>query len=160
MTTERISQGIAMPSPGVQPGRKYVVSTTPKQRAVRWVRQNLFSSVPNTVLTLVVIGLLALFVPAFYNWAILHATLAGNSRDACTADGACWTFVKVHLGYFAYGSYPAAERWRIDLVGVLLVLTGYPVLSARTRNRGKWAMLLFVAFPSWPAFCSPAVFLG
>ena len=147
MTTEPISDVAAVQSSGIQPGRKYVVSASRWELARRWVQQNLFSSVSNTILTLVVVSLFALLLPPLYNWAIAHATLAGDFRDACTADGACWTFVKVHLGYFGYGSYPEAERWRVNLVGVLLVLTAYPVLSARTRHRGKWALLLFVVFP-------------
>jgi len=59
-------------------------------RVADWLRRNLFSSVTNTLLTLLVLVLLWLVVPPFFNWAIKSATIAGSSRADCTGDGACW----------------------------------------------------------------------
>jgi general L-amino acid transport system permease protein len=145
--TDHVSETALVSSPTVPAGRRYEAPGTRQQLALRWMRRNLFSSIPNTLLTILVIGIIALVLPPFFTWAVAHATWAGDSRDACTGDGACWTFVKVHLGFFAYGSYPIEDRWRVDLVAVLLVLAGYPVLSARTKHRGWWAVLLFLVFP-------------
>jgi general L-amino acid transport system permease protein len=129
------------------PNSRQQAVETGKQPTIRWVRRNLFSSVSNTILTILVVGLLGLIVPPTFDWMITHATWAGETKGACTGDGACWTFIKVRLANFSYGTYPPDGRWRINLVGALLVLFAYPVLSARTRHRGVWVLLLLVAFP-------------
>src|SRR5579871_2730527 len=100
-------------------------------RALFWLRQNLFSSIPNTLLTLVVIAILALALPPLYDWLVADATLAGDSKAACTGDGACWTFIKVRLPTFFYGHFPPGERWRVNLALLLLVLFGLPVMRER-----------------------------
>jgi general L-amino acid transport system permease protein len=49
-----------------------------------------------------------------------NAVWSGQDRDACRQEtaghpvGACWAFVRSRLNYFTYGSYPMAERWRVD----------------------------------------------
>ena len=58
------------------------------QRAVEWVRKNLFSSVFNGILTLAVLALAALILPPLFRWGITHATFGGTDRKACTGDGA------------------------------------------------------------------------
>jgi general L-amino acid transport system permease protein len=116
-------------------------------RVVDWLRRNLFSSVTNTVLTLLVLGLLWLVIPPFFNWAIADATVSGDSRAACTGEGACWTFIKLRLHTFAWGHYPASELWRLALVAVLLVAFAVPVMREKTRRRGLFVALLLLVFP-------------
>ena len=116
-------------------------------RVVDWLRRNLFSSVTNTVLTLLVLGLLWLVIPPFFNWAIADATVSGDSRAACTGEGACWTFIKLRLHTFAWGHYPAAELWRLALVALLLVAFAVPVMREKTRRRGLFVALLLLVFP-------------
>src|SRR5882724_6745542 len=89
MTAEAPADAAALPGGGGPQGGP--------ARAVDWLRRNLFSSVANTLLTLLVLALLWLVVPSFFEWAITHATVAGDSKDACTGDGACWTFIKLRL---------------------------------------------------------------
>ena len=144
--TENVSEA-ALRSPHLSASRPPVADGSPYQRALVWMRRNLFSTIPNTLLTVLVVGVIVLCLSAFYKWAVADATWAGDSREACVRGGACWTFVKVHLGYFLYGSYPLDARWRIDLAGLLLLGFGYPVLAVRTRHRGWWAVALFLVFP-------------
>ena len=77
------------------------------QRAIDWARRNLFSSVFNTMLTIVVLVLAGLILPPLLRWAVTHATISGMTRAACTGDGACWTFIRVRLPLFIYGRYPS-----------------------------------------------------
>lgn len=72
---------------------------------------------------------LALALPPVIRWAVLEATLPWEAPAACDRRGACWPFVAERLPQFLYGYYPAPERWRLHLVGALLV---------------GWAMLLAV----------------
>ena len=88
----------------------------------RWktIRENLFATPLDTVITLVIAFLLwRTFVPVV-EWMLLDANFAGTSRADCTAPGACWVFVKARFGQFMYGLYPPSERWRVDLAGLIL----------------------------------------
>jgi len=113
-----------------------------------WCKINLFSSVGNTILT--VLGLMILWwtIPPFLQWAVFNANWAGDSRDVCDAfaadgcNGACWVFIKVRLPMFMYGFYPDVERWRVNLTMIVLVLGLWPVLAATAMRRPIWQILL------------------
>ena len=80
---------------------------------VGWLRRNLFSSIPNTVLTLFALYLLYAVVPPLLNWAIFSANWqSGTSVKDCVWDGACWTMIRARFGILMYGFYPAEARWR------------------------------------------------
>jgi general L-amino acid transport system permease protein len=112
-----------------------------------WLRQNLFSSPFNTVLTLLCLWLLYQFVPPLVRWAILDASFVGDSRDDCVGGGACWVFVKARFGQFMYGFYPPDERWRINLAFLLLIVGLAPLFVARFRYKIAWAAALLVVYP-------------
>ncbi len=99
------------------------VSTT---GAVAWVRQNLLSTPTNTILSLLALYLIWEFLPPLLNWAFFDANFAGDSPEACSGAGACWVFIKTRLGFFTYGFYTDAERWRVDLSFLLLALVIVP----------------------------------
>jgi general L-amino acid transport system permease protein len=106
----------------------------------------LFGTKLNAFLTLAMIGLFWLLVPAFVRWAFVHATWDGLSRRACAPDGACWAFVRARFALFLYGRYPIEERWRIDLVMVTLALLSLGALFA-PRGRGWCLGLLLSVVP-------------
>ena len=54
----------------------------------------------NAVLTLLIIFVLIISVPPSLNWLIFDATISGDAKEACTGEGACWTFVKIWLRRF------------------------------------------------------------
>jgi general L-amino acid transport system permease protein len=115
---------------------------------VDWLRRNLFSSIGNAALTVVVVAFFALTLPALFEWAVSHATISGNSRSACVGDGACWTFIRVRLPLFFYGHYPESELWRLVLTGLLMVLFAVPVMRENVRRRGLWLLMLLTVFPA------------
>ena len=49
----------------------------------------------NAVLTLLIIFAAIITIPPSLNWLIFDATIAGDTKEACTGSGACWTFVKI-----------------------------------------------------------------
>jgi general L-amino acid transport system permease protein len=116
-------------------------------RAVGWARRNLFSSVANSLITLLVLALLWLAVPPLVEWAIATATIAGDSKDACAGGGACWTFIRQRLYGFFFGHYPLEELWRVGLVALLLAGFAAPVMREGTRHRGIFLFLLLIVFP-------------
>ena len=117
------------------------------QRAVEWVRKNLFSSVFNGILTLAVLALAVLILPPLFRWGITHATFGGTDRKACTGDGACWTFIRVRFPRFIYGNYPSDQYWRPDLAFFLLAAFCVPVLRDGMRHRWLYVLLLLFLFP-------------
>ena len=92
-------------------------------------------------------ALLWMVVPPVFNWVIGDATVSGNSKSACTGDGACWTFIKLRLHTFFWGHYPDAELWRVALAAVLLVVFSVPVMRDHVRHRGLFVLLLLTVFP-------------
>jgi general L-amino acid transport system permease protein len=117
-------------------------------RVFDWLRRNLFSSISNALLTVLVLVLLWMLVPPFLNWVIFDATVSGDSKAACTGSGACWTFIKLRLHTFMWGHYPDEELWRLGVATALLILFGVPVLRERVRHRGLFVILLLTVFPA------------
>ncbi len=112
---------------------------------IGWLRKNLFSSVGNTILTLLSAYIVYLVVPPTLNWMFLSADWVGSSREACNSGGACWVFINNRLDQFFYGFYPHEERWRVNLTFLLLVALMVPLFIKRFPFKG-WvvAFLLFV----------------
>jgi len=112
-----------------------------------WARRRLFGTKFNSVVTLAIAALLALAIPPLLRWAVIDATWAGDSREACHPGGACWVFIRARLGQFAYGLYPPAEIWRVDLAAALVALTAAPLLVPRFPGKRLLAALAFVVLP-------------
>ncbi|HEX6141156.1 MAG TPA: amino acid ABC transporter permease [Geminicoccaceae bacterium] len=116
--------------------------------ALKWLRDNLFNSPFNTVLTLFCLWLLWKTVPPIVSWAFLDATFAGDSREACAAaEGACWTFVKARFGQFMYGFYPSPERWRVNLAFIILILAAIPLFLPGFRHKAALGIGLVFVYP-------------
>ena len=116
---------------------------------VAWVRQNLFSSVGNSVLTLAGLYLCYLAVPSFLDWALFSATWEGADRSACLGEGkgACWPFVEAKLGQFVYGRYPVMELWRPNVVFGLGVLGLIPLLVPKAPYKSWNLGYLLIFYP-------------
>ena len=117
--------------------------------AIGWVRQNLFDSVGNAIMTVVGIAMLALILPPTINWLFIDAVWTGTSRDACVVEGAgaCWAFVYAKFGQFMYGRYPDPERWRVDLTGLLLIAGLVPAAIPRVPFKRETVLYLLIVFP-------------
>jgi general L-amino acid transport system permease protein len=118
-----------------------------------WMRANLFSSVPNTILTVIVTFVLVRYalIPVV-EFMFIDAVWTGNDREACLPKdgrevGACWPFIWARLGYFTYGQYPFDLRWRVDLVFLLEALGIVWLLATRLPYKGLAALFFFVVFP-------------
>ncbi len=139
--------------------------------AIGWLRTALFSGPLNIVLTILSGALIVLIVPPLLNFLIFDATWSGADREACLARpdrpvvGACWAFIRERLGYFIYGFYPIAERWRVDAFFVLLTIGIIWLLAPTARRRTLGAIYFFVVMPvlacvlllGWPAIGLPEV---
>ncbi len=89
--------------------------------ALAWMRENLFSSVSSTILTIVLAAFALWLIPGLIAWATTNAVWSAMDGGLCRAhqDGACWAFIGRKLDYFRYGSYPEDERWRVDAAEII-----------------------------------------
>jgi len=113
------------------------------------MRDNLFSTWGNTILT--AIGLLIAYwvVSTVVSWGILTATFVGADGSACTREGAgaCWPFITAKFAQFMYGRYPDEERWRVDLVYLLALAGLVPLMIPRVPGKFWNAVYVFAVFP-------------
>jgi general L-amino acid transport system permease protein len=114
---------------------------------VHWLKTNLFSSWGNTLLTLAGIYVLYEIVPPFFEWAVVHADLSGDTYQDCTSGGACWAMVRVRIDQFIYGFFPHDQRWRINLGFFLLFATLIPLLIERVPGKKYLAIFVFGVYP-------------
>jgi general L-amino acid transport system permease protein len=121
--------------------------------ALGWMRENLFSSLGNTLLTLLGAALLAALVWPTVRFVLLDAVWHGTDRTACLAEtvgrevGACWPFISARFDQLMFGFYPASERWRVVLVYGLGALLLAPLLIPRVPHKRLNAVLFFCVFP-------------
>ena len=107
-----------------------------------WLRNNLFSSWPNTLATLAILWLAWKLVPPFVDWAFIDAVWQGDSK-ACRAakgEGACWAFIGEKHRFILFGTYPYEQHWRPAL-GILVMLALYAVSAMRRFWRPALALV-------------------
>ncbi len=100
-------------------------------------------------MTIAALALTFLLLPPLLRFLIFDAVWFAPDGELCRAPGAgaCWAFIARKLPYFTYGSYPEAERWRVDatlvLGGALIVW----LLWLDAAHRQIAAVLFFGVYP-------------
>lgn len=104
-----------------------------------WLRHNLFSTPLNCVVSIILLLAIIYFSVPLMNWLVINAVWSGSDRKACTTitqggvmpddwSGACWAFVKANFWQFIYGRYPDSERWRVNLMTLIVIIINLPLL--------------------------------
>ena len=130
--------------PGQHPDLPAPIATT---GIIGWARQNLFDTVSNTILTVAAVLFLLWFIPPILDWAFISADWSGDTRDACSREGACWVFIKVWFRQLMYGRYPVDEIWRINLAYFIAVVAGALLFVPGLRGKPWIGLFLLVGFP-------------
>lgn len=123
-----------------------------------WLRTNLLATPKDVVLTIVALAVLALALPGIINWLFIQASWVGSDRSVCATiaqggiqpdgwKGACWAFVQDRFQQFIFGRYPLEERWRVILVGLMMIVLLAPLMIPKLPHKTVNAVLLFVVFP-------------
>jgi general L-amino acid transport system permease protein len=123
-----------------------------------WLQKNFFASIPDTVLTIIGLIILALILPPLIRWGLIEAQWTGADRSVCSTaaqggiqpdgwSGACWALVKVKFQTYMVGRYPVEERWRVVLTGLLFVALLVPLMIPRVPAKAFNAVLFFGVFP-------------
>ena len=114
-----------------------------------WLRDNLFSTWINTLLTFGALYIIYFAVSGVWAWGITNAVWEAENRRVCfdilaeraqeqgvdELTGACWAGVISWFDSFIVGRYPRGEMWRINLGGLLLVVWMVPIWLPRVRNK-------------------------
>jgi len=105
-------------------------------RPIQWLRANLFSSVPNALITLILAFLLVKAGISFAQWGFSNAIwwLPGNDTAACRALrglGACWAVIPEKYRFILFGTYPFDQQWRP--AAVTLIFIALFVISSRRK---------------------------
>ncbi len=109
-----------------------------ERSVIGWMRKNLFSSVTNSILTIVTLYLVYITVKGLWIWGVADAVFVANTRRECfsiSINGACWAGVIAWLDNIFYGRYPRAELWRVDLGAILLVVWMLPLWLPRVKAK-------------------------
>lgn len=112
-----------------------------------WLRTNLFSSPLNGITTVATLSVLIWLLEPAVNWALLDANWIGNSREACTGEGACWVFITQRFESLIYGFYPEDSLWRVNIVFLTMALLMAWLMIPKIPHK-RWAALAAgVGFP-------------
>ncbi|HEX2840350.1 amino acid ABC transporter permease [Hyphomicrobium sp.] len=117
--------------------------------ALRTIRDALFASPGQAILSLVLLWLLAKVAFAFADWALFGAVFHGQDGTACRAPGvgACWPFITHKMGVFLYGRYPEGEIWRVNLTYVLALAGLVPLMTPRVPRKLALSLYMLLVFP-------------
>jgi general L-amino acid transport system permease protein len=110
-----------------------------------WVKRNLFSNLPSTVATLVLIALAVWFLPQLLNFALFKAVFAANYEQcqAVRGIGACWGVVTEKYRLILFGRYPFEDQWR-PLLATLAMVSALVASCVRVFWK-PWLVLMWVA---------------
>jgi general L-amino acid transport system permease protein len=118
-----------------------------------WLRQRLFGTIGNSLLTVVSFALLIGILWSATKFLIVNAVWSGTSREACLAEtvghevGACWPFIAAKFIQFMYGFYPQDQQWRVNLTYALGVIVLVPLLIPRAPHKIANAFAFFGLYP-------------
>ncbi len=99
-----------------------------------WVRNNLFNTWYNAILTVLIVWAILSIVPPLLRWAIVNAAgFDATSPECRQAAGACWAFVGEKMRFILFGTFPYEEQWRPLVATLIIVAT-----LAAAANRRFW----------------------
>jgi len=101
----------------------------------------------NAILTLLIIFIIIKSIPPILSWFFIDANIAGDSKEACTGSGACWTYIKIWLRRFIYGMYPNELQWRINISFVLLIALAFVGYFATEKLKKFLTLYYVVIYP-------------
>lgn len=104
-----------------------------------WVRHNLFGSIRDSIITIVLVVGVAWLAYNFVGWALFDATWHGNDAAACRANpaGACWLYIGEKYRFILFGTYPYDEQWRPT---IMMIITIAMLAASCDRRLWNWRM--------------------
>ncbi|SCC09362.1 general L-amino acid transport system permease protein [Kosakonia oryzendophytica] len=124
-----------------------------------WLRRHLFSSILQTVLTLLLLTVILMVGTSLLRWGVINAVgLSGNVEQCRAATGACWAVIGEKYRPILFGLYPYDEQWRAALAMLVWFITvGVSLSPACWHSRLLWPLWL-IALATMSALMSGGVF--
>ena len=119
---------------------------------LKWSRENLFSSIPNSIMTIVSVVVVAFLLWEFIPWAWQDSWNASSRReclDSTEITGACWGVITELFNQLMFGFYPHELQWRVLLCFVLLIAAIAPVLFDKLPRKMLWFSAIYPFFGYW-----------
>ena len=115
---------------------------------IRWLRDNLFNSPANTLITLLLGYLLVRVLRGWWLWLVVNGTWhPADIRSCIDAGGACWAFLQDKWRLILFGVFPYDEQWRAALALILflamVIATAFPGSWASAERR-RWLATLWL----------------
>ncbi len=120
---------------------------------VKWVMENLFSSIPNAIMTIVSVWVVYYILSGILPWAF-QSSWNATSLHGCRAyiaetygegvEGACWAVINERWQQLLFGFYPKELYWRPVVTLVLMFVAISPVLFTSVPRK---IMLFSVIYP-------------
>ena len=71
---------------------------TERVAMLRWMRENLFNSPINSMITVIIALFLVFALPDFIQWALFQSVWSGDHEACRAATGACWQSLAKNTG--------------------------------------------------------------
>jgi len=136
--------------------RSFIEPAPPPSRetgAVKWMRENLFSSAANAVMTILALlaiwWILAASLPWILNGVWYSGSLSGCREQLQGETGACFAVLMERWNQLLFGfKYPPSDYWRPTLALVLLLACVAPLLFSKLPRQ----LLVFTGLYPFVAF--------
>ena len=117
---------------------------------IKWLRENLFSSWLNSILTGLSLYFIFILLKDFIPWAYGAHWTTGSIRECYDVNPnvACFSVLTARWKQLLFGFYPPEEYWRPTLTFFLLILSIIPILFTRFV-RFFWFSLLYPGLAIW-----------
>ncbi|MEM8869040.1 MAG: amino acid ABC transporter permease [Pseudomonadota bacterium] len=138
--------------------------------AIKWLRENLFSSIPNGILTILSLWAIYAILSGVIPWVMNGVWDAASIRECrellAGASGGCFAVISERWHQLLFGiAYPQGAYWRPTLAFVLLFVAVAPVLFSSLPRQLLFATLIYPFVAFWllwggSALVSIAAFAG
>lgn len=128
-----------------------------QQGIVKWALENLFSSIPNAIMTILSLWAVYYVLSGILPW-VFQSSWDATSLKGCRAhihetygegaEGACWAVIRERWPQLLFGFYPKELYWRPVLAMILMLIAISPILfQAVPRKVLMFSMIYpFLAF--------------
>ncbi len=125
---------------------------------IKWVRENLFSGVLNSILTVLSVLFIGWVILHIWEW-FYHSVWYAGSLSECReiiadtygegAEGACFAVITERWNQLLFGFYPSELYWRPVLAFVLMFVALAPILFTGAPRKLMYFTLIYPALAYW-----------
>jgi general L-amino acid transport system permease protein len=125
---------------------------------IKWLRENLFSSIPNAIMSIAAIWAIYFMLNQILPWVFQSswtATSLRECREAISAnygagtEGACWAVINERFLQLIFGFYPKDLYWRPILTFILMLVAIAPVLFDKLPRKMIWFTAVYPLLAFW-----------